>query len=65
MSVYEESFRDSRKMYGTSWFGEKLKRSLGTETEKIEQKRLQTDKFVEDSRNSWKTKENLQFEDQN
>ena len=52
-------------MYGTSRFGEKLKRSLGTETEKIEEKRLQTDEFVEDSRNSQKTREKLQFEDQN
>ena len=42
-----------------------LKKKLGTETGKIEEKRLETDKFVEHSRNSWKTRENLQFKDQN
>ena len=53
-------------MYGTSRFGEKLKkRSSGTETGKIEEKRLETDKFLKDSRNSWSIQENLQFKDQN
>ena len=47
-SECEESFQDSQKMYRTSRFDEKLKRSLGTETEKIEEKRLQTNEFVED-----------------
>ena len=51
-------------MYGTSRFGQKFKRSSGTETGKIEEKRLQTDEFVEHSRNSRKTREKLQFGDQ-
>ena len=42
----------------------KFKSSSGTETGKIEEKHLQTDKFVEHSRNSRKTREKLQFGDQ-
>ena len=45
------------KMYKTSRFGQKFKRSSDTETEKIEEKCLQTDEFVEHLRNSWKTRE--------
>ena len=52
------------EMYETSRFGQKFKRSLGTETGKIEEKCLQTDEFVEHSRNSRKTREKLQFGDQ-
>ena len=51
-------------MYGTSRFGQKFKRSSGMETGKIEEKRLQTDEFVEDLRNSRKTREELQFGNQ-
>ena len=40
------------------------KRSLAMENGKIEEKRLETDEFVEDSRNSRKTREKLQFRDQ-
>ena len=49
-----ESFRDSRKRYGMSRFGEKFKRSWIRKLE--EEKRLGTNEFGEDSRNSQKTK---------
>ena len=51
-SECRESFRDLRKMYGMSQFDENLKRSSGKKKkkkEKIEEKHLQTDEFVEDS----------------
>ena len=57
-------FEICSKMYEMSWFGQKFKRSSGTETGKIEEKHLQTDEFVEHSRNSRKTGEKLQFGDQ-
>ena len=41
------------------------KRSSVTETGKIDEKRLESNEFVEDSRNSRKTREKLQFEDGN
>ena len=48
-------------MYGMSQFGEKL----DMETGKTEEKCLGTDEFGEGSQNSWKTKQKLQFEEQN
>ena len=47
------------EIYETSRFGQKFKRSSGTETGKIEEKRLQTDEFVEHLRNSRKTGEKV------